>query len=190
MATQNDAEEHLRYIRGVMERTTEFSAISGIGVIAVGGLGVAASVIAAVRLEPSAQWALFWTGVAVVAVVIGGITTRAKAKRRSTSVSIGPGRKFGLCFAPAIVAGAALTYGLYQNDLFTLMPATWLMVYGVGVTAGGTYSIGSVSLSGGLFIVLGIAALLVPSSGELLMGVGFGALHVVMGMIIYRRHGG
>ena len=190
MATQNDAEEHLRYIREVMERTTEFSAISGMGVVVVGALGVAASVFAAARFEPSAEWALFWTAVAVVAVVVGGMTTWAKAKRRETTVSMGPGRKFGLCFAPAIVAGAALTYGLYQHDLFTLMPATWLMVYGVGVTAGGTYSIGSVSVSGGLFILLGIAALLAPSSGELLMGVGFGALHVVMGTIIYRRHGG
>jgi hypothetical protein len=41
------------------------------------------------------------------------------------------------------------------------------------------------------FIVLGgLALLLLPTAGDILMAVGFGGLHVVFGAIIARGHGG
>jgi hypothetical protein len=190
MALQTDAEEHLRYIRDVMQRSTEFSAISGVGVMAIGIVGIAASAYAAFALEPSAEWMLFWCAVAAVALLVGVPPTVRKARSAGTSVAVGPGRKFALCVAPAIVAGAGITFGLYQHDLFDLMPAAWLMIYGAGLTAGGTYSIGNLHVFGGLFILIGIAALLLPIPGDILMGVGFGVFHLVMGSTIYRRYGG
>ena len=190
MAVETDAEEHLRYIRDVMQRSSEFSAISGIGVMIVGTIGVATSAYTATQLQPSGRWVAVWCVVAVIALVAGTLPTLAKARRAGSSVAVGPGRKFALCLAPALLAGAGLTYGLYQAELFELLPAAWMLIYGAGLMAGGTYSVGNVPVFGGLIMLVGLVALFVPGFGSLLMGVGFGLLHLVMGAIIYRRYGG
>lgn len=190
MAIENDPQEELRYIREVMERSTEFSAISGAGLMAVGVIGVVASIYASLTFEPSPEWTTFWCAVAACALVVSLVLTLRKAKRSGMSVSAGPGRKFALCLAPAIIGGAALTLGLFQHGLFELMPATWLLMYGAGFVAGGTYSVGNLPLFGGLFMLLGIASVLTTIPADVLMGIGFGVLHLVMGLIIYRRYGG
>ena len=44
---------------------------------------------------------------------------------------------------------------------------------------------------GALFMALGSAALLSPASwGNWFMAAGFGALHIIFGIIIVRRYGG
>ncbi len=190
MSGKFEAEDELRYIRDVMQRSTEFSAISGIGLIAIGVIGAGASIYASITFEPSAAWAKFWCTVAVLALLVSLVLSVKKARRSGTSVAAGPGRKFALCLAPAIIGGAALTFGLYQYGVFELMPAAWLLMYGAGLAAGGTYSVGNLPLFGGLFMLVGILAVLTSIPGDVLMGAGFGVLHLVMGLIIYRRYGG
>src|SRR4029453_2484327 len=101
------------------------------------------------------------------------------------------GRRFALSLAAPLVAGAALTWGVWMRGEWTLMPAVWLLLYGPGVLAGGVFSVAAVRLLGLSFMALGVAALVTPPTwGNVWLGIGFGGLQVVLGLYIAKRHGG
>jgi hypothetical protein len=127
----------------------------------------------------------------LIAAGISALTIHRKARRLALPLSSGPARRFALAFVPSLVAGAVVTFALVAHGLASLLPGTWLLLYGTGVTAAGALSVRVVPLMGMCFMALGVVALLVaPSFGNALMAAGFGALHVVFGVAIARRYGG
>ena len=61
----------------------------------------------------------------------------------------------------------------------------------IGVTTAGAHSVRAVPLMGIGFMTLGAMALLLPNvSGDLMLALGFGGLHIGFGAHIARRHGG
>jgi hypothetical protein len=71
------------------------------------------------------------------------------------------------------------------------MIPVWLLLYGASVVTGGSHSVKVIPIMGWLFIALGAAAFFLPFAyGNYLMGLGFGALHIIFGIVIARRFGG
>ncbi len=99
-------------------------------------------------------------------------------------------RKLAWVMAPTLVAGGVLTYALANAGQQSLLPGTWLALYGAGVTAGGTLSVRAIRTMGVLLLVFGAAALLRPVWGLPLLAAGFGAVHIAFGLLVVRRHGG
>jgi hypothetical protein len=90
-----------------------------------------------------------------------------------------------------MIAGAILTVAFYRMQLFALMPGTWLLLYGASVVTSGTFSVRVVPIMGLSFMALGTVALIAPFSwANWFMAAGFGALHIVFGIVIARRYGG
>ena len=84
-----------------------------------------------------------------------------------------------------------LTTTLARAGFYAVLPATWLMLYGTGLLAGGAFSIRLVPVMGTCFLALGVAtALTPPALGPAAMVVGFGGLHVAFGLLVARGHGG
>lgn len=183
------AMDDLRYIRRAMERAGSFTAVPGWGTMAIGATALAAAALAAARPSPEG-WLMVWLLEAAVAAVIGGISLAWKARRVQASLRTGPGRKFLLSFCPPLLAGGLLTLGLLRSGGAGMIPATWLLLYGAGVIAAGTFSVPAVPLLGAGFLALGAAAVLAPEAGDALLAAGFGGLHVVFGLIVARRYGG
>jgi hypothetical protein len=103
----------------------------------------------------------------------------------------GPGRKVALSLSPPLLAGAALTAVLFHGGLFALLPGMWLLLFGVGIVAAGSFSVRIVPVMGMSFMLLGMIAFLLPGSwGNALMALGFGGLHILFGFLIARRYGG
>lgn len=181
---------NLRYIREAMERASAFTSIPGWGGVLVGTTAVIAAVIAAAT-ETWRQWLATWLVEAIVAAVIAAITMAIKAKRANVSFTGAPARRFFVSYFAPIIAGAMLTILLYRIGAFEALPAAWLLLYGASFVSSGAYSIRVVPIMGVCFMALGLAACFVPFTiGNVLMGAGFGGLHIVFGLIIARNYGG
>ncbi len=189
-ASEVHATEHLRYIREMMERTGSFTAVPGWGGVIIGVTAVQAAVLAGLT-ETTAGWLLAWVAEAVVALSVGAVTLMRKAGQSGVSLRSGAGRKYVLSLLPPMAAGALLTLALWQADQAALLPALWLLLYGAGTITGGAFSVRVIPLMGLAFMGLGVVALFVPFAwGNVLLGVGFGGLHLVFGYIIAKNYGG
>ncbi len=202
------AADSLRFIRETMARTGTFTAVPGWGSVAMGVTAVGAAWLASQQPTVS-RWLTVWTAEALVGLLIGTWATFSKAREGGTPLLSGQGRKFLLGLLPALLAGVALTLGMYAfeatpssvyaanetNPLVTasrtMLPGMWLLLYGAGVASAGMFSVRMVPMMGSAFMLLGALALLAPTGwGDAFMAAGFGGLHIAFGLLIVRRHGG
>lgn len=184
------AADDLRFIRQTLERSATFTAVPGFGGAAMGAIAVVAAIVAWRTATPDA-WLASWIAAAVLAVAVGLVTMRSKARRAGEPLTGAAARQFALSFGTPVVAAALLTVGLVQVGAWNLMPALWLLLYGTAVLAGGAFSVPAVRLLGAAFLVLGVGALLTPPEwGNVWLAAGFGGLQIVVGLYIARVHGG
>lgn len=182
--------DNLRFIRETMERSAHFTAIPGYGGALMGITAVVTAIIA--NNQPSIRaWLITWMIEACLAFVIGIFAMWQKAKSAGESLISAPARKFAFAFAPSIIAAIILTSLLYFRNLFAFMPTVWLTLYGTAVVTGGAYSVKIVPIVGWMFVALGLISVFLPTDyGNLLMGLGFGVLQIIFGIVVARRYGG
>ncbi len=184
------AMDNLRFIRNAMENAGSFTAVPGVGGVLMGATAVFAAFAAHLSKSPRA-WLAVWSGEAFLALAIGLAFSYRKAMRNSTPLLSKPFRRFVLAMVPAVFVGALLTIVLYRAGISHLMPALWLLLYGVGVSSGGAFSVRVVPIMGISFLAVGAVAALAPASwADPLMAAGFGGLHIVFGLVIMRNYGG
>lgn len=184
------AMDNLRFIRETMERASSFTAVPGWGGVVMGVSALCAAYVASQQATVKA-WLLTWMVEGLIAFMIGGWAMDRKARAAQLPLLSGPGRKFALGLAPPIFVGALLTIVLYRVKAQNVIPGMWLLLYGTGVVTGGMFSVGIVPILGLCFMTLGALALFCPSAwGNAFMALGFGALHIIFGIIIARKHGG
>jgi hypothetical protein len=180
--------DNLRYIREAMERASSFTSIPGWGGFVIGITAIATAVI--VRNMTGTRWMSAWLIEAAVAAAIGFTTMAIKGRRAGTDFTAPASRRFFASYFAPLITAAILTYVLWHAGLFAAMPATWLLLYGTSFVSSGAFSIRVIPLMGLLYMLLGLTAGVVPELGNVLMGVGFGGLHLVFGLVIARRYGG
>jgi hypothetical protein len=182
--------DHLAYIRETMEGAACFTAVSGVGEMAVGVTALLAALVAARQPRPLG-WLLTWLVEALVAFVLTIGSSLWKARQAEESLFSAPGRRFLLSLFPPFLAGALLTAALYQAGMVAALPGTWLLLYGAGIATGGAFSVRIVPVMGLAFMAVGALALFAPAAwGGVLLAAGFGGLHLLFGAIIAWRHGG
>ncbi len=183
------AADNLRFIRDTMERAVSFTAVPGWGGVAIGISALLTGVVAW-RMAAQQQF-VAWLVEAVVALAIGCVAVRMKSKRLALPLSSRPAQRALLSFVPPLLAGAVLTMALYRAELLMVLPGLWLLLYGAAVVTGGAFSVRIVPVMGLCFMLLGASSLLAPALWDnVFLMLGFGAIHIVFGVLIARRHGG
>ena len=190
LSLEEHALNNLRYIRDMVDRARPVTLVPGWGGVAMGLTALLATWIAAQQTTREA-WLLTWEVEVVIAVLVGATALWWKARQSNERLGNANVRKFGLAFAPPIVAGALITAKLHTGGPVELLPGLWMCLYGAAVTAGGLHSVAIVPIMGACFVATGAVALFVPfTAAQWLMAAAFGGLHIGFGLAIARRHGG
>lgn len=183
------AEENLRFIRDTMEGASVFTGVSGLGYI---GAGLSALVAAWLAMQQTSEgaWLLVWMIELVLAAALAFSLMMRKTAGQGKSVFNASGRKLLLAFIPTMIVGGLLTLSLYLQGMVTLLPGIWLGLYGAAVMTAGAWSVRAIPVMGALFVAMAGMVLLTPVATDWMLALGFGGLHIVFGIWIWRHHGG
>lgn len=184
--------DNIRFIRDAMERAGSFTSIPGWGGVGVGVTAIATTIVAQQFLGRSLRmWLVTWLAEAVVAALIGFGAMILKARRSEAAFMSGAAKRFFISYFAPLVAGAVVTFALVRVESYSAIPSTWLLLYGAAFVSSGAFSIKVIPMMGVAFMLLGAFAALVPlGASNILLGAGFGGLHIIFGLIIARSYGG
>jgi hypothetical protein len=193
VSIQTHALGTLAYIRTSIELSSSL-VVPGMAGVFMGCVGIIAA-IAAMTPRWASHWLAIWVCAGGAAFLLGGTLMARQAAQTGHARYLGPVRKFLLCLCPALLAGAVLTFVLWRAGMDRLVPGTWLLLYGCAVLSASTVTVANtmrlICIMGALFVFLGcVAFAMPPESHSLILGAGFGALHIVFGLLIGRlSHG-
>ena len=179
----------LAYIRASIEASSSMD-VPGMAGIVMGIIGmVTAIAVSFPGVAP--HWLTVWPLAAALALSLGGASVARQIVRRGRSLYLGPMRKFLLCLCPALLAGAVLTVVLGTAGTTLHVPGMWLLLYGCAVLSASTVTTAEIarliSIMGALFVALGAFTFALPMGAHnFMLGLGFGVLHIVFGILIGR----
>lgn len=175
----------LRYIRASMDAAGSV-AVPGSAGIAMGSVGVIATVLSLLPVLRE-HWLWIWLAAAPIAVAAGGLFLASSASLDSFVATGTPARKLTLGLLPCLFAGAVMSVVLWNADRVAALPGTWLLLYGCALVSASVSTLPIVASMGSCFIAIGIGAFVAPAPLRIpLLGLGFGGLHILFGVLIAR----
>jgi hypothetical protein len=198
------AEENLRVIRELMERSTRYSTFSGLSGVCAGLVSILGCLVQrfwVLSLPPAARNGAFlatWSTVVALAVGIDYLLTKRRAPLVGKTINSRLGRQMFLASFPGLFAGALLTLFFLQHGMMEYVYPFWMLSYGIAVSAVGLFSQREVGRLGAAFLATGVLALAVDALqiglragtvGLILTALSFGGFHILYGVTVARRGG-
>lgn len=197
------AEENLRTIRILMERTAIYRRAMGPVMVVVGATGLAAGVLgASLNHRPALPAVGYWMGVAVVCVVEACWMIRLQALKQLEQFWSPPMRRVTQAVLPAFLTGLVAGLPFFMLDLeknqtvLFIVPA-WMVLYGMAIHAAGFFMPRGFKLFGWGFVLGGMVVfggVVAASDHDLLlsnlavhgvMGGLFGGPHLAYGLYLH-----
>lgn len=189
IAIESRALGTLDYIRASIDSSSSLD-VPGMAGIVMGSIGILATIVVS-RPRWTPHWLSIWLTAAALAFVLGGVLVARQITSRGRTRYLGPARKFLLCVCPSLIAGAVLTTVFVASGMTGFIPGMWLLLYGCAVLSASTVTVAGVArllcIMGASFVALGSMAFALPAAMHTaLLGLGFGVLHILFGILIGR----
>ncbi len=198
------AAAELKIIRQLMERPIRYSAMSGLSGVLAGAAALAGLAldwhISRTRSEVEAFWfnLVVWGCVFLAAFASATLLTHLRERRQHVPFWTQMKWRILRTILPPFVGGAGLTaiialrwYAGIGPNQWGLIPAIWMLFYGVACWQVAEFSIVELRLMSVAFIVLGLlSAGFFQNSPYVMLGVSFGGVHVAYGIAVWARYGG
>ena len=199
----NEATRELAAIRRIMESATQITVLPGWAAIIGGGLALTGcgatyalmgsadfAVMSGLEARTRAAVIALWVGIATAAVAIDVIMTVRLARRRGREPWSRLSQLAAYSMGPAVCAAVAIGLAVALRGEWGLLPGICMMLYGIAVWMAGILSIHAPGVLGLVFLLLGAVTLFWAAPvGLVMVGVTFGAGHVVFGAYLLARFG-
>ncbi|MFC5412332.1 hypothetical protein ACFPMF_23610 [Larkinella bovis] len=209
----SESREHLQTlteIRSLMERSSKFLSLSGLSGVSAGIVALVGAGAAYIRLQKNNQTWLSYERISQLtgperremvdflladgalvlagALLLGIFFTIRKAHRQGLSVWNTISKRLLWALAVPLVAGGIFCLALIRFNLIWLVFPSTLIFYGLALCSGSKYTVRDVEYLGLSEILLGLIALFWTGFSLLTWAVGFGALHIVYGTVMYLKY--
>jgi predicted lysophospholipase L1 biosynthesis ABC-type transport system permease subunit len=209
METIYQPQDDLNAIRKMMERSSKFLSLSGLSGIFAGGFALAGAAVAyliltnsgsiamndqyenlAGKIDQTIKIKLIVDALAVLVLAFGSAVIFSARKARKKKIHIWDQTTRTMLyhlFIP-LVAGGVLAIILMLKNHMNMVPAITLLFYGLALVNAGKFTLSEVHYLGLCEIILGLVAAIFLQYGLIFWTIGFGILHILYGIIMYRKY--
>jgi hypothetical protein len=210
MKSDSKSIEDIKVIRKIMEDSSRFLSLSGLSGIFAGVTAIAGALVAyffildngSIHYEEylksfsgkeafSLRWQLLADAALVLLLsVLFSIYFSTKKARRDGKNSWTPvSRRLLINLLIPLVTGGVFTFALLiQNNIQLIVPG-FLIFYGLALVNAGKFTFGEIFYLGILEIITGLVSAFVTGWGLIFWIFGFGMLHIIYGLAMYRKYG-
>lgn len=201
--------EDLKAIRKIMEESSRFLSLSGFSGISAGLTAIAGALVAyffildngSIHFEEylsnlsdketfSIRWQLMADAaiVLVISVLLSLYFSLKKAKREGKNfLTLTSKRLLINLLIPLVTGGVFIIVLLFQNNIQLIVPC-FLIFYGLALVNAGKFTFEEIFYLGLLEIITGLVAAFVPDLSLIFWIIGFGILHIIYGLTMYRKY--
>lgn len=197
--------DDLAHIRSMMERSSRFLSLSGLSGIGAGIVGLVTGTVAMYLTNGKIQYVrsnhiqpyesymvklliLFGASALLLAIFCGCYFTVRKSKKLGLQIWTATTKKILVQLAIPLAVGGMFVLALLQYNLYGLIAGTTLIFYGLALVNAEKYTYSDIKYLGFLEIILGCLSLFFIGKGLIFWTIGFGVLHIVYGIILYRKY--
>ncbi len=204
----------LKDIKRIMERSTRFMSLSGLGGIGAGLSALigawfawrtltafrAASVFDGGSYDPATsdqtyteegillKLILIAAAVLLCALTTGCYFTWRKARQQGLPIWDSTARKVTIHLGIPLVAGGLFILGMIYNGIYYLIAPTCLVFYGLALINASKFTMPELRYVGFIETLLGILATFWLGFGLLFWAIGFGLVHILYGIIMWWKY--
>lgn len=201
--------EDLKAIRKIMEESSRFLSLSGLSGISAGLTAIAGALFAyffildsgsihfeeylsnlsvketfSIQLKLMADSAI----VLVISVLLSFYFSMKKAKKEGKGFLTLTSRRLLInLLIPLVTGGVFIIVLIFQNNIQLIVPC-FLIFYGLGLVNAGKFTFDEIFYLGLLEIITGLVAAFVPGWNLIFWIIGFGILHIIYGLLMYRKY--
>ncbi len=198
-------QEDLAHIRSMMERSSRFISLSGLsGVFAglsalIGGIYVY-QIFKANGIDYANDYSrsysanlvseLFWIGIIILicAFAFGIFFTIRKSRKYNLPIWTSATKKMLFNLSVPLFAGGVFCLALMYHGYFGLVAPSTLLFYGLALINAEKYTFSDVKYLGFCELCLGLIALFYIGYGLFFWILGFGILHILYGLVMFKKY--
>ncbi|MBQ0116449.1 MAG: hypothetical protein KBS98_00890 [Flavobacterium sp.] len=194
--------DDLAHIRSMMERSSRFISLSGLSGVVAGVIALLGAAIGYYLLSqspsydtdianPTPQVVKYFSlavGILISALGSGFVITRNKSKRLGLPLYTATTKKMLWSLAVPLLCGGIFSLALIYHENFAYIAPVMLIFYGLALCSVEKYTFEDVKYLGLLELTLGFCNLFLLGYGLLFWTIGFGILHILYGLILYKKY--
>ncbi len=201
--------DDIKAIRKMMEESSRFLSLSGLSGVFAGLTAIAGALFAyffildngSIHYDEyfrintgkealSLRYQLIATAfmVLVFALLFAVFLSIRKARKDGKKFWTPVSRRLLINLLIPLVAGGLLVIALLLQDHMDLIVPSFLIFYGLALINAGKFTFGEIFYLGLLEVITGLVSVFVPGQDLLFWVFGFGILHIVYGLAMYRKY--